>query len=354
MSNVVILGAGKIGKAMAWMLLQSGDYSVSLCDSDQRYFGALMPGIARIVLDVKDDSALKEVLSGADYVVSALPFFLNPGVAEAAAATKTHYLDLTEDVKTARAVYDISLNSDRLFMPQCGLAPGFISIVAHSLVNRFEEPFDVHLRVGALPQFPENALKYNLTWSTDGLINEYCNSCEAIVEGEMQDVLPLEGLEHFSLDGVDYEAFNTSGGIGSLCETLGGRVRNLNYKTVRYPGHCDMMQMLCQDLRLCERRDVFREIVEGGIATTHQDVVLIFVSVKGKRQGMLEQESFVKKIYADDDHDGYSAIQKTTSAGLCALLDLHCAGKLVQGGYVKPETVKLEDFLENRFGSIYV
>jgi saccharopine dehydrogenase-like NADP-dependent oxidoreductase len=353
MSNVVILGAGKIGKAMARMLLQSGDYTVSLCDSDPRYFGALTQDILRIVLDVKDEVALKEALSGADYVVSALPFFLNPGVAKAAAATKTHYFDLTEDVKTARAVYDISLNSDRLFMPQCGLAPGFISIVAHSLVNRFEESLDVHLRVGALPQFPENALKYNLTWSTDGLINEYCNPCESIVEGEMQDVLPLEGLEHFSLDGVDYEAFNTSGGIGSLCETLGGQVRNLNYKTVRYPGHRDMMQMLCQDLRLCERRDVFREIVEGGIAITHQDVVLIFVSVKGKRHGMLEQESFVKKIYADRDMDGYSAIQKTTSAGLCALLDLHRDGKLLQGGYVKPEIVKLEDFLENRFGSIY-
>ena len=79
--------------------------------------------------------------------------------------------------------------------------------------------------LGALPQFPTGALKYNLTWSTDGLINEYCNSCDAIHEGRRIDVLPLEGFEHFSLDGVRYEAFNTSGGLGTLCESLDGKVR---------------------------------------------------------------------------------------------------------------------------------
>ena len=95
------------------------------------------------------------------------------------------------------------------------------------------------MRVGALPQFPTNALTYNLTWSTDGLINEYCNPCEAIHDGERMHVLPLEGIEHFSLDGVRYEAFNTSGGLGTLCDTLDGRVRELNYKTIRYQGHRD-------------------------------------------------------------------------------------------------------------------
>ena len=107
-------------------------------------------------------------------------------------------------------------------MPQCGLAPGFISIAAYHLTRLFDKLDAVYMRVGALPQFPSNALKYNLTWSTDGLINEYCNPCEAIHDGRRIDVLPLEGLEHFSLDGVRYEAFNTSGGLGTLCETLDG------------------------------------------------------------------------------------------------------------------------------------
>ena len=91
-------------------------------------------------------------------------------------------------------------------MPQCGLAPGFISIVANDLVQRFDAVETVRMRVGALPQFPTDALKYNLTWSTDGLINEYCNPCEVIHEGRQIEVLPLEGLEHFSLDGDRYES----------------------------------------------------------------------------------------------------------------------------------------------------
>ncbi len=138
-------------------------------------------------------------------------------------------------------------------MPQCGLAPGLIGIAAHELANRFTEIRDVKMRVGALPEFPTNALKYNLTWSVDGLINEYCQPCEAIRDNRTQWVQPLEGLEHFSLDGIEYEAFNTSGGLGTLCETLSGRVESLDYKSVRYPGHRDLMQFLLEDLRLATR-----------------------------------------------------------------------------------------------------
>jgi saccharopine dehydrogenase-like NADP-dependent oxidoreductase len=135
----------------------------------------------------------------------------------------------------------------------------------------------VRLRVGALPQFPTNALNYNLTWSTDGLINEYCNPCEAIHEGKPIEVLALQGIEQFSLDGITYEAFNTSGGLGTLCETLAGKAREVNYKTVRYPGHCERMKMLVSDLKLGERRELFKDVLETAIPVTLQDVVLVFV-----------------------------------------------------------------------------
>ena len=105
------------------------------------------------------------------------------------------------------------------------------------------------MRVGALPQYPSNALNYNLTWSTDGVINEYFEPCEAIVDGELVEVPALEEREEFSLDGVTYEAFNTSGGLGTLCETLKGKVRTLNYRTIRYPGHAAIMKALLNDLR---------------------------------------------------------------------------------------------------------
>ncbi len=148
-------------------------------------------------------------------------------------------------------------------MPQCGLAPGFIGIVAHDLAKRLDDVREVKMRVGALPEFPTNALKYNLTWSIDGLINEYCQPCEAIRDGRTQWVQPLEGVEHFSLDGTEYEAFNTSGGLGTLCETLAGKVETLDYKSVRYPGHRDLMKFLLDDLRMSTDRDGLKAMLRA-------------------------------------------------------------------------------------------
>src|SRR5260370_18295378 len=126
--------------------------------------------------------------------------------------------------------------------------------------------------VGGLAEVPTNALKYNLTWSIDGLINEYCQPCEAIRDGSTQWVQPLEGLEHFSLDGTEYEAFNTSGGLGTLCETLAGRVETLDYKSVRYPGHRDLIQFLLEDLRLSSVRDTLNSIMRRSVPSTSLDV----------------------------------------------------------------------------------
>jgi saccharopine dehydrogenase-like NADP-dependent oxidoreductase len=239
-------------------------------------------------------------------------------------------------------------------VPQCGLAPGFISILAHAMTRKFDALRDVQMRVGALPVYPTNALKYNLTWSTDGLINEYCNPCEAITDGRRIETLALEEIEAFSLDGIAYEAFNTSGGLGTLCETLAGRVENLNYKTVRYPGHRDLVKMLIRDLRLGQRRDVLKDVLETSVPMTHQDVVLVFVTVSGMREGRLTQESFAKKIYSTTiDGRLYSAIQITTAAGICAMVDLLREGALPRAGFVRQEDADLERFLANRFGRYY-
>lgn len=355
MTNLTLFGAGKIGEAIVHLLGRTGDYRLRVVDSDPLRLAPMIGGdIDCVPCDIRDEKELAEVLKGQDVVVNACPHHLTPIIAGAARKHGAHYLDLTEDVESARQTMRLSDGATRAMIPQCGLAPGFISIVASDLARRFDSLRDVYMRVGALPTYPNNSLKYNLTWSTDGLINEYCNPCLAIRDGQPIETLPLEEVERFSLDGIDYEAFNTSGGLGTLSETLAGRVENLNYKTVRYPGHRDIVKTLVRDLRLDRRRDLLKDVLETAIPMTKQDVVLIFVSVTGEREGRLQQDVYAKKIYAQEiDGRLFSAIQITTAAGICAMVDLLMEGKLPQAGFVRQEQASLPDFLANRFGSYY-
>jgi len=348
-----------IGRTIACLLAPTGDYAVSVGDNDEGKLELLqqrVPGARPLRVDAADKNALVKAIGDCDAVISALSYSLNPTVAEVAAAAGASYFDLTEDRATTVRVREIAEHArpNLVFMPQCGLAPGFVSVVANELTKSFDRLDKVYMRVGALPQFPSNFLKYNLTWSTVGLINEYCNPCEAIHEGVRRDVLPLEGLESFSLDGVRYEAFNTSGGLGSLCETFEGRVRELNYKTIRYIGHRDYMTFLLNELRMSASRDVLKNILEAAIPVTFQDVVVIFCTVSGWRNGQLVQMSDARKIYNSTVHgQNWSAIQLTTAAGVCVMLDLHRTGSLGATGVVTQEQVSLETFLGNRFGQHY-
>lgn len=358
MHGILVLGCGKIGRMIAKLLSASGDYEVTMADSDVEAVArvARQSQVKTRIVDATDGAVLREAMRGQRAVISALSFRYNPAVASAALDTGLHYFDLTEDVETTHRVREVAARArdGQLFVPQCGLAPGFVSIAAFHLTQSFEKLDTVRMRVGALPQFPSNALKYNLTWSTDGLINEYCNPCEAIHEGKKQDVLPLEGLEHFSLDGVRYEAFNTSGGLGSLCETLEGRVRELNYKTIRYQGHRDLASFLVNELRMSQHREELKQILERAVPVTFQDVVIVFCVVSGWRNGQHVQLTDARKIYHQEVHgDHWSAIQITTAAGVCAMVDLAFDGTLRARGFVAQESVKLPRFLHNRFGRFY-
>lgn len=356
MKKIAVIGGGKIGSTIVDLLSHTGDYDVTVVDRSREQLDRLetRETVERAVADITDSAALERILDGKFAVLSAAPYHLTTRVAHAAKAQGVHYLDLTEDVASTRVVKQLAADAQTAFIPQCGLAPGFITIVAYDLARHFDSLQDVRMRVGALPKYPANALNYNLTWSTDGVINEYCEPCEAIVNGQLKEVPPLEECEEFSLDGVTYEAFNTSGGLGTLCETLAGKVRNLNYKTIRYPGHAAIMKALLNDLRLRDRRDVLKDILENAVPATMQDVVIIFVTVSGSKDGRLIQESYANKIYAQPVNGIMrSAIQITTAAAICTVLDLLVSGVLPSKGFIRQEDISLGHFLQNRFGRVY-
>jgi len=362
MKNVVVIGGGKIGRMAAHFLAHAGDYRVHVVDAHEPSWRESIAGLPNATGATADfssqadiDAALKAQQGGAWALISCAPFFCNPLIAARAKAAGVHYLDLTEDVAVTKQVMTLADGAGTAFIPQCGLAPGYITIAANHLAAPMSEIHELRCRVGALPQFPSNQLKYNMTWSTNGLVNEYCNPCEALVDGKMTLVPPLEHLEEFTLDGIQYEAFNTSGGLGSLGESLAGRARNVNYKTIRYPGHCKLIKFLLHDLRFIDHREELCTILDRSVPATKQDVIVILCVAIGIEYGRLVEKTDARRVPAkiiDGKH--WTGIQITTAAGVCAVLDLLKDGKIPQKGFVKMEDVRYDDFIANRFGKQYV
>jgi len=361
MHRVLILGAGKIGSLISGLLAESGTYEVHLGDVSDIAAQAVVAAHGLTTLrSYRIDAMLASELDAhlkrhpVDAVISSLPYHCNIGVAEAARRSGIHYFDLTEDVEVTRAVRRIAEGATQAFVPQCGLAPGFISIAANELIQHFDELRTVKLRVGALPQHPNNVLKYSLTWSTEGLINEYGNPCEAIVSGRRVESAPLEGLEEIEIDGTLYEAFNTSGGLGSLAETYGERVQSMDYKTMRYPGHCEQMRLLMNDLKLNQDRATLKRILENAVPQTLQDVVVVYAAVTGTQDGELREENYVNKVYPQMIAGRlWSAIQVTTAAGISSVVDLVLNDTKQYRGFVRQEQFSLPSVLNNRFGKRY-
>ncbi len=358
MNKVLVLGAGKIGALISGLLAESGAYQVQLADLDETAAAGVarahgLQSIQAVRLDATDAAAMRAHVQAhpVQAVVSSLPYHCNALVAGVARESGIHYFDLTEDVEVTRRVSTLARGAAAAFVPQCGLAPGFISIAGGELIRHFDTLRSVRLRVGALPQHPHNVLKYSLTWSTEGLINEYGNPCEAIVDGRAMEVRPLEGMEEIEIDGTLYEAFNTSGGLGSLAQSFGSSCESMDYKTIRYPGHCEQMRLLMNDLKLNQDRGTLKRILENAVPQTLQDVVIVYAAVTGIQNGELREENYVSKIYPQIIAGRlWSAIQVSTASGLCAVLDLVLSHPERRHGLVTQESFRLPDILANRFG----
>ncbi|MFD1808038.1 saccharopine dehydrogenase C-terminal domain-containing protein [Gemmobacter lanyuensis] len=247
-NKIAVLGLGKVGYLAAELLVESG-FTVTGIDARET-----TAPFATKTVDLSDTAALKAALAGQEAVLSCLPYHLNIGVSTVAHGLGLHYFDLTEDVPTTKHIRDLAETAQGLMAPQCGLAPGFVGIVAADLANQFETVRSIKLRVGALPQNPTGLLGYAFNWSPEGVVNEYLNDCEVIEEGVLKTVSAMEWTETIFIDGIQLEAFTTSGGLGTMCETYLGRIENLDYKTMRYPGHVKLMNFFFHELLMRENR----------------------------------------------------------------------------------------------------
>lgn len=350
MNNIAVLGLGKVG-ALAAALLHDSGFEV-------KAYGQNLPAedfpFAVDALDLGNGESIITVLAGVDAVLSCLPFQLNLAIATAAHAAGIHYFDLTEDVATTNSILELSKTSKGLMAPQCGLAPGFAGIVGASLITQFDSCRSCRMRVGALPQNPTGLMGYAFNWSPAGVVNEYLNDCEVIEDGERKWVSPMEWHETIYIDGVKLEAFTTSGGLGTMCDTYLGRVENIDYKTMRYPGHMAMMNFFFHELLMRERREQAGEILINAKPPVDDDVVYVHVAAEGVKNGNLSRKEFVK-TYRPIVAAGKlsTAIAWTTSASVVAVIEMVRDGTLPNQGFLKQEQIPLDDFLTTTTGSLY-
>ncbi|GAB2768491.1 saccharopine dehydrogenase NADP-binding domain-containing protein [Rhabdobacter roseus] len=349
MDKILVIGMGKVGSLVGTLL--SKQFDVTGFDKAQPATALAFPTLRG---DVSDTDSLLETLKNFDAVVSCMPYNLNLPIARAAYQLGIHYFDLTEDVPTTTAIREMAQDSQGVMAPQCGLAPGFIGIVGSDLAKRFSKLRDIELRVGALPRYPNGLMGYSFTWSPAGVVNEYINDAEVIHNGVRKMVPSLDGIEVINIEGQEFEAFSTSGGLGTMCETYEGQVDTMNYKTIRYPGHCKLMRFMLYELILKDKRELIEQILTEAKPPVQQDVVYVYAVVEGWKGQQLEREEFYRAyhpITIDGQH--WRAISWTTAASIAAVVEMVAAGTLPQRGFLKQEDIPLQYFLETQNGSYF-
>ncbi len=351
MKKILILGLGKVGSLVGQLL--SNDFTVTGIDKSKPHYEYEL-SFPVITGDVTSSVFMKEQLEQHDAVVSALPYFLNKEVAQLAHDMDKHYFDLTEDVETTKFIRELSKTSNKVMAPQCGLAPGIIGIIGANLAKPFTKLRDIELRVGALPRYPNGLLAYSFTWSPAGVINEYINDAEAIHNGKRKMMPSLSGVEYINIEGQEFEAFTTSGGLGTMCETYEGKVDTLNYKSIRYPGHGKLMRFLIYELILKHDKQLLEDILKNAKPPVKEDVVYIYAVVEGWLNENLFRNEYFKACHPKEiDGKKWRAISWTTAASVAAVIEMVANGKLPQQGFIKQEEIPFEQFLETRNGEYF-
>jgi lysine 6-dehydrogenase len=356
--KILVLGAGRMGLGAAYDLANSDRVErVTVADMDGAQAAAVAariasPKVAAVSANAGDYAAMVELMRGHDAVISCVNYWYNESLARAAIEAGAHFCDLGGNnsvVDQELALDDRALEAGVNVVPDCGLAPGMVAVLVAHGAERFDALDEVHIRVGGLPLDPRPPLDYQIVFSPEGLINEYVERARVIRGGEVVEVdsmTELESLEWPEPFGT-MEAFQTSGGTSTLVETYLGAVRELDYKTIRYPGHCERFRLLI-DLGLCSSeevsvdgavvrpRRVLNEMLLRRLPADGPDVVLVRVEFKGTRGG--EPTGLVYDIIDRfDEATGLSAMMRTTAFPASIVAQMMAAGETTRRGAVPQE-----------------
>ncbi|MGB9359920.1 MAG: saccharopine dehydrogenase C-terminal domain-containing protein, partial [Acidimicrobiia bacterium] len=324
--NTLVLGAGIVGSAAVWDLVRRG-HTVTVADADRDAAAAAADqfGARPAHLDVGDRDRLDALMKYSDGVVSAVPYRFGVAVAEAAIRAGTHYADFGGNptvVAAQMALSEAAAAADVLVVPDCGLAPGFVNVLANLLIDTTPgRARSVQMRVGALPQEPQGALGYQLAFSPAGLINEYAEPCEILESGRYRTVDPLTRFETVEWEvWGPLEAFSTAGGTSTMCLQWRGMVDDLEYKTLRFPGHGRIFAAI-REMGLFNEtgepapRSVLIAALERTLPRGAADLVLARV--------WIETDHATRVLEIEDVFDGrFSALARTTAFPATALIDL--------------------------------
>jgi saccharopine dehydrogenase (NAD+, L-lysine-forming) len=349
----LIIGMGRVGNLIALLLTELG---MQVAGVDMETLPSIPAHIDFTSADVTDPHLLADLCRDRDAVIACLPYPLLLRVAQVAHTLGMHYFDLTEDIATAHAIRTLAASAGAVMIPQNGLAPGLIGMLGTYLAQQFEPGTLRHikLRVGALPQHPTGQLGYAVNWSPEGLLRAYTADCDVLVNGKRHRVPALSNPEILRIGGVAYEAFTTSGGLGTMAETYEGRVETLDYKSIRYPGHLAGMHLLLEELRFKEDLAGLVQRIRLALPPDEADWVLVHASAQGNKHGTLQTRALVMEYRPIEiGQKTRTAIAWTTAASLAAVVELVSDGTLPQQGFVKQEDIPLRAFLHTATGSLF-
>lgn len=355
--NILILGAGRMGFGAAYDLGHSPDVeAVTVADINLEAARAVAERIGAgkvtaVQIDVTDHQRVVQLMRRHDAVISCVVYHFNLGLARAAIEAGVHFCDLggNNAVVASELALDAEARAAGInIIPDCGLAPGMVSVLVAHGAARFEQLEAIHIRVGGLPQHPKPPLDYQIVFSVEGLINEYVEPARVIRHGRILEVASLTELE--SLEFAPFgrlEAFQTSGGTSTLPESFLGRVQELDYKTIRYPGHCEKFKLLV-DLGLASNeeieidgvrvkpRHVLGQMLLRRLPADEPDLVLVRIEFRGTLAG---QARTLRYEIADrfDEATGLSAMMRTTAFPASIVAQMMARGQTTGRGAVPQE-----------------